>query len=559
MKIFCTLLTRILTVAAPLLLMIITSDSSAQVPTSRFRVAHMISGVPMIDAYVNGGTTPYLTDVPFESQSARSASFPITLRLVITRADAGPTAALIDRTMVLEADRIYSFIAYGTASAAKLAALPWRFDQVPPPSSANLRVFNATTLTTGLDVYFDSTTGTPSMTNITMDSASQYVMLPAGSRSLILTQTGSTTPLARFVAPLGDRSIQTFIVTGSTGADLAVNALNEGTQAVNQAAMTALQREQAVGAAPTLRVLNAFAQPDARRLDVYLNGTTRAAQGINYRGASGVLPGVGVGPIRVTLVPENRGSSDSVYGTTMTLARDTAYILALTQFRSGMAVAMSLKRSLSEPAPQTGFSKVRLANLNDFHTGLSYQMTGSNSSTIAQPAFLTATGWHAFNAGPVTLRVFKPGITAPFYEGQYTIPEGTFLTLLAIGDETRFAVDVLRHDNQGEQNPMESFGQPESSVREQIAAAARAMRLSSVPNPVSDVARISFELPRASSLTIELFDAIGRSVRTIAGGSFPAGRSDVRFDADGLASGAYTCVLRTGSSIAAMPIVVTAR
>ena len=118
MTMFATLVKRLLLLVAPLL--VVVAESPAQ--SYRFRLAHLITGVSAVDAYLNGGTTPYLTDVPFESQSARSASFTGALGVKITAAD--QTAALVEQTLTLEGDRIYSLVAHGTASFA-LAAVPW--------------------------------------------------------------------------------------------------------------------------------------------------------------------------------------------------------------------------------------------------------------------------------------------------------------------------------------------------------------------------------------------------------------------------------------------------
>lgn len=550
MTTFRTLFTRLLLLVAPLL--VVVAESPAQ--SYRFRLAHLITGVAAVDAYLNDSPTPYLTDVPFETQSARSATFTGSLGLKVTPAD--QSTALINQTLTLEGDRIYSFVAYGTAAQAKLAVLPWRFEQVPAVDFSLVRVLNASMIAGGIDIYFDSTAGAPAIENLMPDSASLFITIPSHSTSLFITATGSKTPLAIFTAPLASRSIQTLIVTGASGVDLAVRTLNEGLTAVDQAPLTSLQREQAQGAIPTLRFVNAFPQPDARRLDVYINSTTKVASGINYRGASGVLPNIGVGPVSVTLVPEDRSPNDSVYGTTLTLARDTAYSLILTQFQSGAPVVLSLKRSHSEPAPAAGKAKIRLANVTDFHSGLSFAFSGAASTTIDMPAFLTATDWLEIDSGMITLQVFRSGVASPIYVGSYRATEGSFVTMLALGDAERFAVDVINHSNPGPQLPLASFGEPESSVREEIVAATRAMRLSSMPNPITDAGRIRFELATASDVRLELYDALGRRALTLAGGRLEAGEHTIALSADGLAAGTYTCVLRAGSIVAAVGVVV---
>jgi hypothetical protein len=166
---FRTLVQRLLLLVAPLL--VVVAESPAQ--SFRFRLANMIGGVAAVDAYINNGTTPYLTDIPFGEQSARSASFTGPLTVKVTAAN--QTAALVEETLTLEGDRIYSFVAFGSAAQARLAVLPWRFDQVPAVDYANVRVLNASTISGAIDIYLDSTEGTPAIANLMTDSSSLFV------------------------------------------------------------------------------------------------------------------------------------------------------------------------------------------------------------------------------------------------------------------------------------------------------------------------------------------------------------------------------------------------
>ncbi len=66
------------------------------------------------------------------------------------------------------------------------------------------------------------------------------------------------------------------------------------------------------------------------------------------------------------------------------------------------------------------------------------------------------------------------------------------------------------------------------------------------PNPFNPVTRISYDLPKASPITLRVFDLLGREVRTLATGLQPAGRHTVLFDGSGLASGVYLCRFQAG-------------
>lgn len=90
----------------------------------------------------------------------------------------------------------------------------------------------------------------------------------------------------------------------------------------------------------------------------------------------------------------------------------------------------------------------------------------------------------------------------------------------------------------------------------------RAFRLhAAVPNPTLRGSRIDFDLPRAQFVRIRLYDAAGRLTRTIAEGSFPAGRHQRVWDGadDGgrpVAAGIYIVRIDAGTDQARRRIVV---
>ena len=71
------------------------------------------------------------------------------------------------------------------------------------------------------------------------------------------------------------------------------------------------------------------------------------------------------------------------------------------------------------------------------------------------------------------------------------------------------------------------------------------------PNPFNPSTTIGFSLDAAQSVTLKVYDMLGRKVRTLADGVRPAGRHSVSFDGAGLAGGAYLYVLRTEQNVVA--------
>lgn len=67
------------------------------------------------------------------------------------------------------------------------------------------------------------------------------------------------------------------------------------------------------------------------------------------------------------------------------------------------------------------------------------------------------------------------------------------------------------------------------------------------PNPFNPSTNIQFELDRARSITLTVYDALGQRVQVLVDGEMAAGTHTARFDASGLASGVYYYRLTTGT------------
>lgn len=76
------------------------------------------------------------------------------------------------------------------------------------------------------------------------------------------------------------------------------------------------------------------------------------------------------------------------------------------------------------------------------------------------------------------------------------------------------------------------------------------------PNPFNPSTTIPFQLHRAGDVTIRIYDRLGREVAVVADGYRDAGTHSVRWDADGVSSGAYVMRLSMGSQMETRTIVL---
>ncbi len=72
------------------------------------------------------------------------------------------------------------------------------------------------------------------------------------------------------------------------------------------------------------------------------------------------------------------------------------------------------------------------------------------------------------------------------------------------------------------------------------------------PNPFNPSTTLRFEMPQAGSVTLEVYDALGRMVQTVDLGRFQAGMNQVAFNADRLSSGVYLARMISGNQVSSL-------
>jgi hypothetical protein len=66
------------------------------------------------------------------------------------------------------------------------------------------------------------------------------------------------------------------------------------------------------------------------------------------------------------------------------------------------------------------------------------------------------------------------------------------------------------------------------------------------PNPFNPSSTVSFDLPRESTVRLQIYDVQGRIVSTLVNGTLDAGTHSVKFNSDGLPSGVYLYRIEAG-------------
>jgi hypothetical protein len=89
---------------------------------------------------------------------------------------------------------------------------------------------------------------------------------------------------------------------------------------------------------------------------------------------------------------------------------------------------------------------------------------------------------------------------------------------------------------------------------------SRAVLLQNYPNPFNPTTTIRFQIAEPSTISLKIFDLLGREVATLAIGRYSPGNYDFQWNAPGVASGVYLCRLEVTPQVeGARPVAAQTR
>lgn len=204
--------------------------------------------------------------------------------------------------------------------------------------------------------------------------------------------------------------------------------------------------------------------------------------------------------------------------------------------------------SMANPAYYPVRTRIRLTNGNWARWGnANIQLVEATVQSVYEgplqaPVLLPAsvTEFTATIGSPFAIQAHATGIPEPIYiwsfEGSLLAEPGRTLRFnpFQMADAGTYTVRAAN---------LAGVSQPQTY---KIAALANEYRLeANYPNPFNPTTTIAFRVVASASVTLEVFDLLGRRVGTVVDPTvFAAGRYERTFDATGLASGVYVIRLR---------------
>jgi serine protease AprX len=109
-----------------------------------------------------------------------------------------------------------------------------------------------------------------------------------------------------------------------------------------------------------------------------------------------------------------------------------------------------------------------------------------------------------------------------------------------------FAVIVTRTHDQWNSKPLDAVASQSATTTSDAQFAQRELVVAA-PNPFSDRTRFSYQLAEPGMVSLEVFDMMGRKVKTVVNGEQGAGWHEQAFDGTALPAGTYLFKLRAGN------------
>jgi len=528
------------------------SVASAQAIRIDFRLANLLQGTSAddaLDVHFNNTPTPTISRVGVDSASALVPNLQIPtspLNVKIVRTGTGLAGPMFDRDVEIVTQTEYVAVVHGPASAPTLKVLARSKAQNPTSGKSLLRIFNAVEFTDAsqFDFYIASTDSAPLYAGVVRDSATPFKSVVAVPVLLIITPNGSRSELARFNVPLVDLGRMTLVVTGPDAQNLKVYAISGERQTSYEIPL--LQGAEG-GTLPSIRVFHAWPEQSIagkgkQSLDVYLDDDVQPrSPDLRYRTASEKFGPLTGDSVTVRFALHNEGIGSAVFAEGVRTRLDSDYVVILTKFSTGTAIAMTLAASNTQPGIVGDSIFIRVAQATDYYGPLMVEIISAVSPDTLRVTlpFLGSSRFYPLMRGGIKVKVYRDGEIVPLTT--MTDPGGfahSFFTVVVAGDDTTVTADLLDEYNTSRQvfDPLGDV--PDLRARRPIVRV--------VPNVASTRTRVEIPSDETHNIArLDLLDPVGRVVKTVLDGRPMKSLEAIEVDVTGMDAGMYFVRLTT--------------
>jgi hypothetical protein len=102
-----------------------------------------------------------------------------------------------------------------------------------------------------------------------------------------------------------------------------------------------------------------------------------------------------------------------------------------------------------------------------------------------------------------------------------------------------------------------TFGTPDRIIEKESQLPSELILYQNYPNPFNSSTKIVYTIPQRCLISIQVFDLLGRTIRTVINRVVESGYYETQFDAAGLTTGAYLCRLVSDKQICTRMMVLS--
>ncbi len=431
-------------------------------------------------------------------------------------------------------------------------------------AEVDILVFHGATDAPAVDIL---TGGNVLVPNLSYGNFAGYLGVDPAEYILQIAPAGTTTPVASFVAPLGNAAGQSVVVLASGFLN---PAANQDGAAFGLLAVFADGTEVLLPAfvepTPTakLQIIHNAADPAAAVVDLYVNGDLfRDNFGFREATAFVELP---AGTYAVGVAPGNSTSVSDVIATfNFDLEAGESYIAVANGVLNPADFDASVNSIAFNVFPFVGArlqanepDKIDLLVFHGATDAPAVDVRTAGTVLVSDIAYGEFDGYITVDPGNYILDITPAGSTTPV--AQFSAPLSTAVgaaaTVLASGflnpeanqDGTPFGLIAVLAD--GTVITLPPFT---SSVAESGFSAGNVKLF---PNPVTELLNIELNMQTAQVLNVDMIDMNGAIVRTIQGFSAQEGYNLLNLDVNGISSGFYTLRIANGNVAETIRVIV---
>ncbi len=416
----------------------------------QLRFVNLSPGAAALSVFIDGETSPSISDIGFDGASAGLALAPGDYNLSIAPIDL-PTNPLLGTQVTINSHIRLNVLAMNTLPSIEPYAIPFDLTLEPTQGIAYIRLVHACPNAGDVDVTITDNNGTETvLENVPFKTVGQFMALPAGDVEIKVVQDGNGEVLLRAGGTLPGGIYGTVFATGL--ADEMKLRLLEDTDLFRQ---TPLLELRPVVEEAQVRIVHAV--PDGPNIDVFVNDQTPGEiLDLGFRDASRSLT---LGPdmynIKVAAAGTDIGSA--VINTDITVNADSAYTVVATGTLATLnLLPVVLTRPLGENPPAE-VAQVRVLHASNATGNVDITITDDDGTetTLTDMAFRSSTEYMELPGGNVTVQVSETGGTQ-LYKATGELSGGTFFTVIASGDpgDDSFSLNVLADGDIAPQLPM---------------------------------------------------------------------------------------------------------